>query len=173
MRAARVDRRWTSSSSSADATATASRTFYADYARLQGELATAEEAAVPDKEIEELAGKLDRPPAVRTAYPQAEVIVRLMHLAREDAEAWYALLFALAVEAATMSVLLIAETTTQHERRHGGKLLVENVLRPVPVKRSVPDIIVEFGKVADWMRERVNTGRSNNDDKPRRPPRGL
>ena len=77
--------------------------------RLQGELATAEEAAVLDKKIEELARKLDRAPEVRAAYPQAEVIVRLMHLAREDAEAWYALLFALAVEAGAMSVLLIAE----------------------------------------------------------------
>jgi hypothetical protein len=85
MRAAPVDRRWASSSSSADATATASRTFYANYARLQGELATAEEAAVLDKNIEELAGKLDRAPAVRAANPQAEVIVRLVHLAREDA----------------------------------------------------------------------------------------
>ena len=129
MRAARVDRRWASSSSSADATATASRTFYADYARLRGEGATAEEAAVLDKKIEELAGKLDRAPAVRAANTHAEVIVRLMHLAREDTEAWYALLFALAVEAAAMSVLLIAETATQHERRHGDKLLVENVLR--------------------------------------------
>ena len=80
-----MDRRWASSSSSADATATASRTFYADYARLRGEGATAEEAAVLDKKIEELAGKLDRAPAVRAANPQAEVIVRLMHLAREEA----------------------------------------------------------------------------------------
>src|SRR5262245_30293356 len=39
MTAARVDRRWSSSSSSTDATMTASRTFCADYARLQGELA--------------------------------------------------------------------------------------------------------------------------------------
>ena len=77
--------------------------------RLQGELATAEEAAVLDKKIEELAGKLDRAPAVRAANTHAEVIVRLMHLAREDAEAWYPLVFALAVEAVAMSVLLIAE----------------------------------------------------------------
>ena len=46
---------------------------------------------------------------MRAANPQAEVIVRLMHLAREDAQAWYALLFVLAVEAAAMSVRLIAE----------------------------------------------------------------
>src|SRR5262249_56698691 len=41
MAAARVDRRWSSSSSCNDATTTASRIFCADYARLEGELAAA------------------------------------------------------------------------------------------------------------------------------------
>jgi hypothetical protein len=105
MSAAHVDRRWSSSSSCTDATATASRTFCADYARLQGELAAAKEASVLDEKIDELTGKLAMMPAVRAANPQAEVIARLLHLTSEDAEAWYALLFALAVEAAAMSVL--------------------------------------------------------------------
>ena len=116
MTAARTDRRWTSSSSCTDATATASRAFCAEYARLQGELATAKESAALDEKIRDLTQKLETAPAVRAANPQAEVLARLLHVAREDAEAWYALLFALAVEAAAMSVLLIAETTTHHHR---------------------------------------------------------
>jgi hypothetical protein len=113
MTAARVDRRWTTSSACTDATATASRTFCADYARLQGELAAAKTAAELGQKIQQLTEKLEAAPAVRAVNPQAEVIARLLHLAREDAEAWYALLFALSVEAAAMSVLLIAEATTQ------------------------------------------------------------
>ena len=93
--------------------------------RLQGELATAEEAAVLDKKIEELCRKARQGSgSARAANPQAEVIVRLMHLAREDAEAWYALLFALAVEAAAMSVLLIAE----RDRRSSAR--IRQAVRP-------------------------------------------
>jgi hypothetical protein len=50
MKAARVDRRWNSSSACTDATATPSRTFCAEYARLQGELAAAEAAAKMDED---------------------------------------------------------------------------------------------------------------------------
>jgi hypothetical protein len=154
--AARVDRRWMTSNSCTDATATASRTFCIDYARLQGELAAAKEANVLDEKIGELNGKLEMTPAVRAANPQAEVVARLLHLTPEDAEAWYALLFALAVEAAAMSVLLIAETITQHQ----SIALVENVIvekkRWVPVaKRRRPEIIVESGRVIDWLRDRA------------------
>ena len=54
--------------------------------RLQGELNTAEEAAVLDKKIEELCRKARQGSgSARAANPQAEVIVRLMHLAREEA----------------------------------------------------------------------------------------
>ena len=112
--AARMDRRWSSSSSCKDATATASREFCAEYARLQGELETSKAAAALDVKIHELSLKLETSPAVRAANPQAEVIARLLHVAPEDAEAWYALLFALAVEVAAMTVFLIAETTTGH-----------------------------------------------------------
>jgi hypothetical protein len=95
MTAARTDRRWTSSSSCTDATATASRAFCADYARLSGEHASAKESAVLDEKIRELTQKLETAPAVRAANPQAEVLARLLHVAREDAEAWYALLSSL------------------------------------------------------------------------------
>jgi hypothetical protein len=128
MTATRMDRRWSSSSSCTDATATASRTFCADYARLQRELATAQEAAALDDKIRKLTLKLAVAPAVRAVNPQAVVIARVLHIAPEDAEAWYALLFALAVEAAAMSVLLIAEATTyqrqpkhQKKRDHGDR----------------------------------------------------
>ena len=57
MTAARVDRRWSTSNSCTDATASASRTFCAEYARLQGELATAKEAVVLDEKIRELTQK--------------------------------------------------------------------------------------------------------------------
>jgi hypothetical protein len=59
MTAARVDRWWTTSSACTDATATASRTFCADYARLQGELAAAKTAAELDQKIQRLTDKLE------------------------------------------------------------------------------------------------------------------
>jgi len=152
MTAARVDRRWSMSSSCTDATASASRTFCAEYARLQGELATAKDAAVLDEKIRELTQKLETAPAVRAANPQAEVIARLLHVAREDAEAWYALLFALAVEAAAMSVLVLAETTTHHHRQ------AEKSVAPPPVvqvQRKERGSASEAGRVLDWMRDRA------------------
>jgi hypothetical protein len=157
MTAARVDRRWMTSSSCTDATATASRTFCADYARLQGELAAAREAFVLDEKIGELTGKLEMAPAMRAANPQAEVIARLVHVSAEDAEAWYALLFVLAVEAAAMSVLLIAESITYHRPiGHVESVMLEREKRFVPVvQRSVPEIVVESGRVIDWLRDRA------------------
>jgi hypothetical protein len=145
------------SSSCTDATATASRTFCADYARLQGELAVAKEAVVLDVKIGELTGKLETAPAVRAANPQAKVIARLLHLTSEDAEAWYALLFALAVEAAAMSVILIAESIPQHRPiGHVENVLLEKEKRFAPlVQRRQPEIIVESGRVIDWMRKRA------------------
>jgi|KBSSwiStaDraftv2_1062776.scaffolds.fasta_scaffold100575_5 hypothetical protein len=151
--AARVDRRWSSSSSCADATATASRVFCADYARLQGELETSKAATDLDVKIQELTRKLATSPSVRAVHPQAEVIARLLGIAPEDAEAWYAFLFALSVEMASMTVLLIAETTTQHR--------VISVL-PVPltpvVQRRERVRIMEHGRVIDWLRERAVPG---------------
>jgi hypothetical protein len=151
MTAARVDRRWSTSSSCTDATASASRTFCAEYARHQGELATAKEAAVLDEKIRELSEKLETAPAVRAANPQAEVIARLLHVAREDAEAWYALLFALAVEAAAMSVLVLAETATHHHQA------AKSVEPPtvVQVQRTKRDSRSEAGQVLDWMPDRT------------------
>jgi hypothetical protein len=150
MTAARVDRRWSSSISCTDATASASRAFCAEYARLQGELATAKEAGVLDEKIRELTQKLETAPAVRATNPQAEVIARLLHVAREDAEAWYALLFALAVEAAAMSVLVLAETTTHHHRQ------AERSVAPPPVvQRKEQGSSSEVGRVLDWMRDRA------------------
>lgn len=84
--AARVDRRWMSSNSCTDATATASRTFCAEYARLQGELETAKVATDLDVKIQELTRKLETSPSVRAVHPQAEVIARLLGIAPEDAE---------------------------------------------------------------------------------------
>jgi hypothetical protein len=112
--AARADRRWSSSSSCEDATAKASREFCAEYARLQGELETSKAATALEVKIQELSLKLQTSPVVRNVHPQAEVIGRLLGIRSEDAEAWYALLFALAVEAAAMTVLLIDESTTGH-----------------------------------------------------------
>jgi hypothetical protein len=153
--AARTDRRWTSSSSCADATATASRLFCAEYARLQGELATAKERAVLDERIRDLTQKLETAPAVRAANPQADVIARLLHVGREDAEAWYALLFALAVEVAAMSVLLIAETTTREHRIENERTAVAHV-SPSPIERAEErERTAEGGRVIDWMRERA------------------
>jgi hypothetical protein len=151
MTAARVDRRWTSSSACTDATATASRSFCAEYARLQGELATAETAAELDIKIRALTEKLDTVPAVRAVNPQAEVIARLFHLSREDAEAWYALLFALAVEAAAMSVLLIAESTTHQQRVSVDDQKVRQIILPA----LAPDSAPITGCVVDWMRKRA------------------
>jgi len=77
MSAARVDRRWTTSNSCTDATASASRIFCAEYARLQGELATAKEAAALNERIRDLTQKLDETgPAVRAANPQAKQSAR-------------------------------------------------------------------------------------------------
>lgn len=151
MTAARTDRRWSSSSSCTDVTATASRTFCADYARLQGELEAAKEAATLDEKIHELTLTLAVAPAVRSVNPQATVIARLLHIAPEDAEAWYALLFALAVEAAAMSVLLVAEATT-HQRQ--GKQRTEmTVITPAVARER--DGAAETGRVLDWMRVRA------------------
>ena len=147
--AARVDRRWMSSNSCVDATATASRTFCAEYARLQGELETAKVATDLDAELQELTRKLETSPSVRAVHPQAEVIARLLGIAPEDAEAWYAFLFALSVEMAAMTVLLIAETTTQHRIP-----VVQADLVPV-VHRPRRGRIMERGKVVDWLRERA------------------
>lgn len=157
MTAARTDRRWSSSSSCMDATATASRAFCADYARLQGELATAKESAELDEKIRILTQKLETAPAVRAANPQADVIARLLHVAPEDAEAWYALLFALAVEVAAMSVLLIAETTTHHHRSiKNEKSAVVTTVSAAPVERGrVRESGADGGRVLDWMRERA------------------
>jgi hypothetical protein len=153
MTAARVDRRWTTSSACGDATATASRTFCADYARLQGELAAAKSAAELDAKIDALTVKLETVPAVRAINPQAEVIARLLHLSREDAEAWYAFLFALAVEAAAMSVLLIAETTTHRERATAE---VQQTVLPSPVaNRTRQEGATPVGRVTEWMAKRA------------------
>jgi hypothetical protein len=154
MAAAHVDRRWASSSSCTDATVSASRTFCAEYARLQGELASAKERATLDVKIRELTLKLETAPAVRSVNPQAEVIARLLRVAREDAEAWYALLFALAVEAAAMSVLLIAEATTHQRIKRDAKNRVGEPVSAPPVPRE-RDGIVETGRVLDWLRERA------------------
>jgi hypothetical protein len=149
--AARVDRRWSSSSSCTDATATASREFCAGYARLQGELETSKAAAALDENIRELTLKLEKSPAVRAANPQAEVLARLLRVAPEEAEAWYALLFALAVEAAAMTVLLVAETTTGHRVLSS----VVEISRPLVVQPRVRESIAERGRVIDWLRERA------------------
>ena len=61
--AARMDRRWKSSSSCTDATANASRDFCAEYARLQGELETAKAATALDVKIHELTRKLETSPS--------------------------------------------------------------------------------------------------------------
>jgi hypothetical protein len=119
---------------------------------LQGELATAKDAAVLDEKIREVTQKLETAPAVRAANPQAEVIARLLHVAREDAEAWYALLFALAVETAAMSVLVLAETTTHHHRQ-----AEKSVAPPPVVQRKERGSASEAGRVLDWMRDRAAT----------------
>lgn len=155
MTAARVDRRWTTSNACADATATASRTFCADYARLQGELAAARTAAELDQKIQQLTERLDTTPAMRAVNPQAEVIARLLHLAREDAEAWYALLFALAVEAAGMSVLLIAEATTQHQPLPTEDRAVHQNVSPASVGQKTRERPPAVGRVVDWMHKRA------------------
>jgi len=147
--ASRMDRRYQSSGSCTDATVSASRTFCAGYARLEGELETAKAAAALDLTIHELTRKLEMSPSVRAVHPQAEVIARLLGVAREDAEAWYALLFALAVEMAAMTVLLVAETTTQHRIPVVHAHLEPVVLRPTRAR------IMERGKVVDWLRERA------------------
>jgi hypothetical protein len=148
--AARTDRRWSTSSSCEDATAKASREFCAEHARLQGELETSKAAAALDVRIQELSLKLQTSPAVRAVHPQAEVIGRLLGMRPEDAEAWYALLFALAVEAAAMTVLLIAETTTGHRVSS-----VVAMSEAAPVQRSVRLRAMDRGKVIDWLRERA------------------
>jgi hypothetical protein len=156
MTAARVDRRWTTSSMCADATAIASRAFCADYARLQGELAAAQTAAELDLKIQALTLKLETVPAVRAVNPQAEVIARLFHFSREDAEAWYALLFALAVEAAAMSVLLIAEATTHQRQMPAEDQTIRHNELPAPdVGRISPASAAAVGAVEDWMRKRA------------------
>jgi hypothetical protein len=79
----------------------------------------------------------------------------LLHVAREDAEAWYALLFALAVEAAAMSVLVLAETTTYHHRQ------AEKSVAPPPIvqrkdRGSASEAgRSEAGRVVGWMRDRA------------------
>jgi hypothetical protein len=156
MTAARVDRRWSTSSACTDATAGASRTFCADYARLQGELAAATTASELDLKIRGLTDKFETVPAVRTVNPQAEVIARLFHLSREDAEAWYALLFALAVEAAAMSVLLVAETTTQQQRISAEDRTTRRNELPAPdAGRMLPASVKEVGRVGEWMAKRA------------------
>jgi hypothetical protein len=156
MTAARVDRRWTTSSLCADATATASRTFCADYARLDGELAAAKTAAELDEKVHELTERLETVPAVRAVNPQAEVIARLFHLTPADAEAWYALLFALAVEAAAMSVLLTAETTTHHRYILAQDRTVQQTVLPSPAAhRTRQEGATPVGRVTEWMAKRA------------------
>jgi hypothetical protein len=148
--AARTDRRFDTSSSCTDATAKASREFCAGYARLQGELESAKAAAALDVKIRELTLKLEKSPSVRAANPQAEVLARLLGVAPEDAEAWYALLFALAVELAAMTVLLVAETTTGHR----VQAVVEVPAVPA-VHRGAGMKIMASGRAIDWLRERA------------------
>jgi hypothetical protein len=90
--------------------------------------------------------------AVRAANPQAEVIARLLHVAREDAEAWYALLFTLAVEAAAMSVLVLAETTTAHHCQAEKSMAQPAVVQVQQKERGDGS---EAGQVLDWMRDRA------------------
>jgi hypothetical protein len=157
------------SSSRTDATATASRTFCADYARLQGDLAAAKDASVLDEKIGELTGKLALMPAVRAANLQAEVIARLLHLTSEDAEAWYALLFALAVEAATMSVLLIAESVAY--RRPLGHIADGMVKK----QSSLPQSCGGESRKLSWRADArpCSARRRFYRDEPRGPTRGL
>jgi hypothetical protein len=162
MAAARVDRRWASSNACAEATTTASRTFCADYARLEGELAAAKEAASLQTKIHELTERLGSAPGVRAINPQAAVIGRLLHIAPEDAEAWYALLFALAVETAAMSVLLLAEGTTQYRTNSEvPTVTLEPVRSPHGGKGRA--IIDGYGRVVDWMRDRAIPARQNGE----------
>jgi hypothetical protein len=151
--AARTDRRWTTSSSCEDATAKASREFCAGYNRLQGELETSKAAAALDVKIRELSLKLEKSPSVRAANPQAEVLARLLGVTPEEAEAWYALLFALAVEMAAMTVLLVAETTAGQRVE-----VVVDMPRTASVQRSIGMKIMAHGRVIDWLRERAEPG---------------
>jgi len=114
------------------------------------------EAAQLDEKIAVLTAKLARAPAMRSVNPQAEVIARLLRIPIADAEAWYALLFALAVEAAAMSVLLIAEVTTQHAnvRMQSTKEKIEARASRGVARRS-RDTVVAPGRVVDWLQERA------------------
>jgi hypothetical protein len=86
---------------------------------LPGELAAAKDAAVLDAKIGERSEKL--PGGARgTGGKPAGRSDRAPHPSHDDAEAWYALFIALAVEAAGMSVLLIAETTPFREENYRG-----------------------------------------------------
>jgi len=115
--AAKVSRLWQSSGECQDATQNSSRTFCTDFNRLVGELATAKEAARLDARIAELTAKLEVAPAVRDGNPMAAYLARILHVPAADAEAWYALLFALAIELGAMSVMLLAEATSGHATR--------------------------------------------------------
>jgi len=161
MAAARVDRRWSSSNACTEATTPASRTFCADYARFEGELSSAKEAGTLETKIHELTERLGSAPGVRAINPQAAVIGRLLHIAPDDAEAWYALLFALAVETAAMSVLLVAEGTTHH--RAESEIPTVS-LEPVRSAHGKSRAIVDgYGRVVDWMRDRAIPAEANNE----------
>jgi len=99
--AAKQHRRWRTTRACTNATVPASREFCDGFKRLEGELATAQEAAALRSRATELAAKIDGMnlnEVMRAADPQAEALARLSGFTADEIRSALAVLVALVVE---------------------------------------------------------------------------
>jgi Poxvirus D5 protein-like len=79
------------------------------FRKLEGELASAEEAARLDADLARLRAKDGNGPAMQLANPQAAAISTLLHIPIDDAVALYAFVASLALELAGMAAMMRAD----------------------------------------------------------------
>jgi len=151
MEAAKQHRRWRSTKACTNATVQPSREFCDGFKRLEGELATAQEAAALRSRATELAAKIDGMDlneVLRAVDPQAEALAKLSGFTPEEIRSALAVLVALVIEFGSSLGLWIAVGDRKTQRRKlviaedtGPQLRslpsVPSVPQPIPVRRSV------------------------------------
>lgn len=149
-----------------------SRDHCRQYRQLEGELATAHEAARIDAGIADVSKRLATAPPEIEADPQASAFSRLTGLSVEFSAALYALFASLALEATAMVAMMVAWAEPQLAQQGATKPVPAALERqPAPVPRpkpatakpqtSKPTNVVPipkvFGSIKKWAAARVAT----------------
>ncbi len=146
--AAKQHRRWRSTKACTNATVTASRKFCDEFKRLEGELATAQEAAALRSHATELAAKIEGMnlnEVMRAADPQAEALAHLSGFTPDDIRSALAVLVALVVELGSGLGLWISTggTRSRPSRAIASEVIAghsTDVVTVVPVTTTVPAV---------------------------------